>query len=65
MIMKEKLEDLLNNEIEDRLNYYLRRLDDPNFKDMQSSYIGHYLELKDIKELIEEILYGEDKELYR
>lgn len=65
MIMKEKLEDLLNNEIEDRLNYYLRRLDDPNFKDMQSSYIGHYLELKDIKELLEEILYGKDKELYR
>ena len=63
--MKEKLEDLLNNEIEDRLNYYLRRLDDPNFKDMQSSYIGHYLELKDIKELIEEILYEKDKELYR
>lgn len=63
--MKEKLEDLLNNEIEDRLNYYLRRLDDPNFKDMQSSYIGHYLELKDIKELIEEILYGKDKDIYR
>lgn len=63
--MKEKLEDLLNNEIEDRLNYYLRRLDDPNFKDMQSSYIGHYLELKDIKELLEEILYGKDKDIYR
>ena len=63
--MKEKLEDLLNNEIEDRLNYYLRRLDDPNFKDMQSSYIGHYLELKDIKELIEDIVYGEDREVHR
>lgn len=63
--MKEKLEDLLINEIEDRLNYYLRRLDDPNHKDMQSSYVGHYLELKDIKELIEEILYGEDREVHR
>lgn len=62
--MKEKLEDLLNNEIEDRLNYYLRRLDDPKYKDMQSSYVGHYLELKDIKELLEEILYGKDRELY-
>ena len=59
--MKEKLEDLLNNEIVDRLNYYLRRLDDPNHKDMQSSYVGHYLELKDMKEFIEEILYGENK----
>ena len=62
--MKDKLEELLNNEIEERLNYYLRRLDDPNFKDMQSSYIGHYLERKDIKELIEDILYGNDREIH-
>ena len=59
--MKEKLEELLENEIEDRLYFYLRRLDDPNHKEMQSSYIGHYLELKDMKEFIEEILYGEDR----
>ena len=63
MIMKDKLEEL-NNEIEERLNYYFKRLDDPKYKDMQSSYVGHYLELKEIKELIEEILYGKDKNLY-
>lgn len=61
--MKDKLEELIN-EIDERLNYYFKRLDDPKYKDMQSSYVGHYLELKEIKELIEEILYGKDKNLY-
>ena len=51
--------------MEERLDFYIKRLDDPKYKDMQGSYIGHYLELKDIKELIEDILYGKDKELYR
>ena len=63
--MKDKLEDLLNNEIEERLNYYLRRLDEPSCRDMQSSYVGHYLELKDIKELIEDILYENDRQVHR
>ena len=62
--MKEKLEELLN-EMEERLDFYIKRLDDPKYKDMQGSYIGHYLELKDIKELIEDIVYGEDREVHR
>ena len=58
--MKGKFEDLLN-EMEERLNFYIKRLDDPKYKEMQSSYIGHYLELKDIKELIEDILYENER----
>lgn len=57
--MKDKLEDLLN-EIEERMNFYIKRLDNPQYAEMQGSFIGHYLELKDIKEKVEDILY--DKE---
>lgn len=57
--MKDKLEDLLN-EIEERMNFYIKRLDNPQYSEMQGSFIGHYLELKDIKEKVEDILY--DKE---
>ena len=63
MIMKDKLEELLK-ELDERINFYIKRLDDPKYKDMQSSYIGHYLEAKDIKEIIEDILYGKDRNLY-
>ena len=62
--MKEKLEELLN-EMEEKLDFYIKRLDDPKYKVMQGSYIGHYLEVKDIKESIEDILYGKDKNIYR
>lgn len=61
--MKDKLEDLLN-EIKDKMDYYLRKADDPNFVEIEQSCIGHYCELKEMKERIEEILYGKDRELY-
>ena len=58
--MKDKLEDLLND-IEERMDFYIKRLDNPQYIEMQGSFIGHYLELKDIKESIEDILYGKDR----
>ena len=64
MIMKDKLEELLE-EMNERMEYYIKRLDDPHYKDMQGTFIGHYLEIKDIKESIEDIVYGEDREVHR
>lgn len=58
--MKDKLEDLLC-EIEERMDFYIKRLDNPQYITMQGSFIGHYMELKDIKESIEDILYGKDR----
>ena len=52
--MKEKLEELLE-EMNERMEYYIKRLDDPHYKDMQGTFIGHYLEIKDIKESIKKI----------
>lgn len=57
--MKYDLENLLQ-EIMDKENYYLRRVDDPEFKEMQETFIGHYIELKWIKERLVEILYEKD-----
>ena len=64
MIMKDKLEELLN-EIEERMNFYIKRLDNPQYAEMQGSFIGHYLELKDIKEKVEDILYENDGQVHR
>lgn len=58
--MKKDLEDLLD-EIKERMDYYLKKADDPNFVKIEQSCIGHYCELKEMKERIEEIIYGEDK----
>lgn len=58
--MKKDLEDLLD-EIKERMDYYLKKADDPNFVQMEQSCVGHYCELKEMKERIEEIIYGEDK----
>ena len=60
MKVKKDLEDLLD-EIKDRMDYYLRKADDPNFVEIEQSCVGHYCELKEMKERIEEIIYGEDK----
>ena len=60
MKVKKDLEDLLD-EIKDRMDYYLRKADDPNFVEIEQSCVGHYCELKEMKERIEEIVYGEDK----
>lgn len=54
--MKQELEELLE-EIKARMDHYLNKADDPSGS---SSYIGHFIEAKYIKERIEEILY--DKE---
>lgn len=58
--MKKDLEDLLD-EIKERMDYYLKKADDPNFVQIEQSCVGHYCELKEMKERIEEIIYGEDK----
>ena len=58
--MKKDLEDLLD-EIQERMDYYLKKADDPNFVQIEQSCVGHYCELKEMKERIEEIVYGEDK----
>ena len=55
--MKQELEELLE-EIKARMDHYLNKADDPSGS---SSFIGHYIEAKYIKERIEEILYGKDR----
>lgn len=50
--MKEKIEELLE-ELEERMDYWLSKADDPDNK----TAIGHYIEAKEIKERIEEIVY--------
>lgn len=57
--MKDELEILLQ-EINERMEYYLRKADDPNFVEIEQSCIGHYCELKEMKERIKEILYEKD-----
>ncbi|MBR2652301.1 MAG: hypothetical protein IKE91_06170 [Clostridia bacterium] len=58
--MKQEFEDLLE-EIKERMEHYLSKADEPSGS---SCFIGHYIEAKYIKERIEEILYGKDKNLY-